>query len=555
MARWQRGPACLPGGSRLLPAEPDGGEGFPWAQAAVVLLAWAVLAGLELAWLAADQRPLAWDQAHHFLLSLDYLAALGSPLTWPDIFSVAIKYPYLFHLSLAKLFLLTGPSLRFAAAVNLFWLLALMAALWWLGRRVFGGWAGVWAALLCAAAPITAGLCREVLLEVCLAASVAWTVLVLHQSRGLSRRGWVLALGACLGLGLLAKWTYPLYVAAPLVVAWRRGGADRDRRGLAWALVICLALALPWYLHSPVTLFKILLGDAWAYGAAHGHPPVFSLAGLGAYPLLLVNDQLLLPLALLALAGLAWALLWRRREAGLVLAWFLGGLVLISLMRNKDTRFLFPLLPALMLCLGGWLAALRPGWLRALAVGGALVLAAGALAGAGWGVGPLAGERVLALGPLQLRLSAERTRYLRPPDGRDWRVAEITRAAAQARPGPGPARMGVLASLPSFHKSAFTARARVAGLPLEVVSVLEPGRWRPGHEAADFWRQVGEVDFLVLKSGDLGVEPLYGRAREMLAAGDPLGRYRLEPVREWPLPDGSRARLMRVRRSAAQPVQ
>ncbi|KMY68203.1 hypothetical protein AAU61_00280 [Desulfocarbo indianensis] len=549
MARWHNGPACLPSGPRLLPAHIWKTLTPLWGQLAAVLCAWAGLAVLQLLWLAADQRPLAWDQSHHFLLALRYLEALRSPLTWPDIFSVAIKYPYLFHLSLAKLFLITGPSLRFAAAINLFWLLALMLALWHLGRRVFGGWAGVWAAGLCAAAPVTAGLGRQVLLETCLAAVIAWTVLALWESRGLSRRGWVLALGVLAGLGLLAKWTYPLYVAAPWFIAWRQGRgeeAGRDGRGLWLALVICLALALPWYLHSPVTLFKILLGDAWAYGAAHGHPPVFSLDGLWFYPSLLANDQLLLPLALLTLAGVAWAVAARRRQAGLILAWLGGGLLLITLMGNKDSRFLFPLLPAFLLCLGGWLQALKPSWLRAGGVSLALLAAALSLAGAGFGLGPLAQDREFKWGPLRLVLSAGRTEYLRPPDNSDWRLGDILGRAVGSRPGAGPVRLGVLASLPTYHKSAFQAVAEAAGVPLEVISVLEPGRWRPGQAAADFWEEVGKADFLALKTGDLGSEPDYYLARDMLAAGDPGGRRRLEPAGQWVLPDGGAARLMRV---------
>ncbi len=552
MARWLRGPACLPGGgAQLLPLKRSPGLlAEVRAELAVVLAAWAVLGGVQFLWLSLDQRPLAWDQAHHFLLSLRYLEALGSPLTWPDIFSVAIKYPYLFHLGLAKVFWLTGVSLRYAAAVNLFWLLVLMLALWLLGRRVFGGWSGVWAAVLCASAPISVGLDQQVLLEPCLAATIAWTALALYESRGFSRRGWVLALGALAGWGLLAKWTYPLYVAAPFVWVFWRGvkpaDVEIDKRGLMWALLICLAMALPWYLHSPGTLFKILFGDAWAYGAAQGHPPVFSLEGFAAYPLLLVNDQLFLPLALLSLAGLAWALIYRRREAALILAWFLGGLVLITLMRNKDTRFLYPLLPALMLCLGGWLNALKPWWLRIGAVSLALLLAAGALAGTGFGVGPLAHKRELAFGPMRLIVSTDLTHHLRRPDVSDWSVPEIVKYVAGAKSGPKPVRLGVLANTLAIHKSAFQAQAQAGSQPVQVVSVLEPSRWQPGKEAAGLWRDVGGVDFLLLKTGDLGAEPLYYRARNMLAAGDPQSRFKLELIKTWGLPDGGQARLMKV---------
>lgn len=555
-ARWQRGPDCLPGGSHLLPAKGPAGpfRSAVGAELLAVLLAWAALALLQFIWLSLDKRPLAWDQAHHFLLSLRYLEALQSLSTWPDIFSVAIKYPYLFHLGLAKIFWFSGVSLRYAAAVNLFWLLLMMIALWLLGRRVFGGWAGVWAAILCAAAPISVGLDRQVLLEPCLAATIAWSVLALYECRGFSSRGWVLALGALAGWGLLAKWTYPLYVAVPAILAaWqamKTGRSEIDKRGLLWALFICMAIALPWYLHSPVTLFKILFGDAWAYGAAHGHPPVFSLSGLAAYPLLLVNDQLFLPLASLSLAGLIWAMQYRRKDAALVLAWFLGGLLLITLMRNKDTRFLYPLLPALMICLGGWLNALKPWWLKIGAVALSLLLAAGALAGTGFGVGPLAKKCVLELGSARLAISTNLTHHLQPPGANDWSVPEIVSFIAESSAGQNTVKLGVLVSMPTLHKSAFLAQAKADGLPVKTVSVLEPSVWQTGGEAAGFWRDVGGVDFILLKTGNLGTEPLYYKARDMIAAGDPKKRYGLKLVREWGLPDGSRARLL-----AVQPVK
>ena len=333
-------------------------------------------------------------------------------------------------------------------------------------------------------------------------------------------------------------------------MAWwqakKPGSVGLDKRGLLWALLICLAMALPWYLHSPVTLFKILFGDAWAYGAAHGHPPVFSLSGLAAYPLLIVNDQLFLSLTLLSFAGLVWALMYNRQKAALILAWFVGGLLLITLMRNKDTRFLYPLLPALILCLGGWLNALRPWWLRLGAVALSLLLAAGALAGTGFGKGPLAQKRGLMLGAVNLTISTPKGIYLYPPDANDWSVPEIVRFLAKSNQQAKPVELGVLASMPGFHKSAFLAQARAEGLPVQTVSVLEPSRWRSGQETADFWRDVGGVDYLLLKTGDLGVEPLYYKARDMISAGDPEGRFKLEMVEEWDLPDASQARLMKV---------
>ncbi|MCB2184931.1 MAG: glycosyltransferase family 39 protein [Deltaproteobacteria bacterium] len=515
----------------------------------VLLAGWLVVCGLNLWWLSRQQAPLPWDQAHHFLLALDYKRALASPLTWTNIFSVAIKYPYLFHLSLAFQFLIFGVSVPLAAGVNCLWLLVLMLAVWRLARGLAGPWLALAAAWFLALLPLTAGLSREVLLELCLGATVALGVGALAASQGLSRRRGVLALGLAVGLGMLAKWTYPLYLAAPFLYTFlwgRRRGLAVDWRGLGWALLILLALALPWYLHSPVTLVKILVGDAWRYGASHGMPPVGSLAAWLIYPEMLVNEAFWLPLSPFLVVGLAWGLgPGRRRGAGLILAWLLGGLVLISLMRNKDMRFLFPLVPAAAILSLAWLSSLPARWLRGLVGGLGLGLALAAYLGSSFGVGPLAGERLVELGGARLVWSAPRAGYSRPPSAADWGVAPLVEALAAdwAAHGAGsrPPRVGVLASQVHFHKSGFAAWAAAHGRAMDFVSFLEPEQWRPGQEAADLWQQTAGLDYLIFKTGDLGVEPAYARARELLA---PELAQRARLVSQVALPDGSTARLL-----------
>ncbi len=283
-----------PGAHRIRLAESAPPPAAPGVGELVGVLGVWLLACLgHVYWWSQNLQPPGWDSSTHLLLSLDYLRVLQDPAAWGDLLTVSIYYPPLFHLSQALYFWLAAPGLPYAAGVNLFWLWLLLLAVGRLGRHLGGPGAGLLAAALVACCPFLAGLVRESLLETCLAALVAWTVWLLVQSRGLGQRRPLIWLGLLGGLGLLAKWTYPLWVAAPFLWALAKGIKARslDWRGLLAGLVICLLLALPWYLHTPYTLAKML----WANGLtpAPGGPDPASPAGIAFYLLRLGDDQLL----------------------------------------------------------------------------------------------------------------------------------------------------------------------------------------------------------------------------------------------------------------------
>ncbi|KMY67244.1 hypothetical protein AAU61_10215 [Desulfocarbo indianensis] len=522
-------------------------------QLCCLLLAWCGMSWAHWHWLGLNLQPFSYDQAHHLLLALDYQPVLVSPARWLDILTVAIYYPPLYHCSLALWLFIAGPEMQMAALVNLFWLLALMLGTWLIGRRSVGGWAGAAAAALLALLPVCAGLTRDVLVEISLAATVVWSVYALLMSENYSRPHWVLALGALAGLGMLAKWSFVLYLALPMAWAWWQGGRQgvaRHRKSLWQALLIFLALTLPWYLHTPRTLIKGMLGNLGPVPAAEGDPSVFSLGSLLYYPISLVNDQIFLPLALLLAGGLVWGLIRGRAESKPLLVWLLGGWAVLILLSNKDMRYLFPLLPAACLLSMGWLASLKP---RALAAGlsaCALGLAFLVSWGSGFAWGPLARDYGLAYPGGVLRVCGLDTEYSRPPVRADWQVPAILQAVKQDwRESDRTPVLGVMASMRFFHKSGFLAWARLRGLPVTTRSCLEPQCWPPGRPKEGLRRDLSRLDYLVTKTGGLGLEPAYGRACRMMEdMGADLGVRLID----YPLPDGGRAILWRLKRADRQ---
>ena len=528
---------------------------WSWLEVIGLLTAWAGITAITVHWLGQNHAPLSFDQSHHFLLSLGYRDILADPWRWPDLCSFAIYYPPLFHTSLAAMMLAGGVSLQYAPLINSFWLLMLMLPTWLLGREAFGRAAGMAGAVLLALIPASAGLAREVLMEVCLAAMVAWAVWALAHSQGLSNRRWLLLLGALAGLGMLAKWTFALYMLGPL--AWclcrgRRRGLAVDWRGVAWALVIGAAVCLPWYLHSPATLIKNMLINAGPVALREGDPAVFSLDGLLYYPLSLVNHQMFLPLAGLAVLGLLAGLIRRRERCALLAVWFLTGLVLITLLRNKDSRYLYPLLAPACLFAVGWAGMLGRRWLRIIALAAVLALAILHFGAVSYGWGSLARERVWWVGGKPLRLSGPKSVYARRPSPHDWQLPAILAATEgdwlrKSRPP----RLGVVAALTYCNKVALESWAAAHGEAVCVVSAVEPTHWRPGREERDMVRDLMSLDYLVTKSGNLGLDPDYVRVQKA-AQKALLPKARL--VKEFPMPDGSRASLWRLANDPARPV-
>ncbi|MFH0789364.1 MAG: glycosyltransferase family 39 protein [Pseudomonadota bacterium] len=520
----------------------------------VLIIIWGLFSTAHLLWLWKNQRPLYWDQSHHFLLALDCLEAFSDPRTWVKIFSLDAKYPPLFHLSLAGLFWFVGPTIRFAASINLFWVLATMIPIWLLGRKIYGPWAGIVAATTFILSPIGAGLPREVLIEVCLTALVAWTVWLLSETQGLSRRRPVVFLGVLFGLGLLAKWIYLPLVAGPFLWALTQADPKRnpiDWKGLKWALIFCLAIALPWYLHTPRTLIKVLFYSGWTYGAEQAYPKVFSLAGWLRYPELLINNQLFLGTSLFVFLGIGWNLLKNRRQAAFLLAWFFPGLLFITFLRTKDTRFLFPLLPATLLLGVGWVFSLTSQRARKPAQVLILLFPLWAFLGTSLRLPVLSEEIDLRLGSALFRLSGPTAGYAWPPDPADWSIPLIFKTLLQDRSNPGsPVRLAVLSDLPAFHKDAFKVWGRAHGLPITVQSVLDTKKWTPGGERESLIAEIAQLDYLLTKTGDLGPGDFF-KAQELLDLDSLEREGRISPMSRFSLPDGTLATLWRITMTGA----
>lgn len=324
-----------------------------------------------------DRAAPAWDEAWYLENSFRLFHALGRGLpefaaAWAGAFR--IKAP-LASLTPLPLYALAGPT---ETAGRLAALAGHGAALVfvWLAARAFwrehprrDGIAAL-AAVLTALIPLLFGLSRRLLVESLLVALVAATARRLAEPR--PRPGDGARLGGLLGLGLLCKVSFPLFVAGPLWLR-RRDWVPAARP----ALLVAGLVAATWYAFN----LPYVLGFAWS--AAFGRLAAdYAVAGAGplAFPGRLADQALSWPLAAAMAATLAAGALAERRRlldggVRLCLLW-LAPLLVFAASPNAEVRLAAPALPALaLLCARASFSLERAG--RAAAI--TALLAAGGL--------------------------------------------------------------------------------------------------------------------------------------------------------------------------------
>lgn len=260
--------------------------------------------------------------------------------------------------------------------------LGLVLAVYAMGARIAGPAAGATATALVLATPLFANNARRCMLEIPLALWVVLALLVFVAGRDRPRLHLLIALP--LGAGILTKSVLgllPLAVIAGSMVDrdWR-AGAKRPWLWLGVAGGLALGASWPlhqWWVHGPGALQEHFLSEI----VGRSLQPIPLWRRLLGYPLLLLER--FHPPVLLAVPGvvLIWKR-WRREGDGrplVIAAWIVVPLAAASLSSAQSLRYVFPLLPALALAAGIWLAQRLPrvAAVFRLMVAGLLVAAAG----------------------------------------------------------------------------------------------------------------------------------------------------------------------------------
>ena len=196
----------------------------------------AVQIGANGLWLAANTVTVGMDRIFHQVTSLAYDHILRQGIDLHSLFSaltLSDYYPPLVHMTVAGFYQVFGVSMDVAAMANSLYLALLLLAVYGIGERRGGPWVGLLSAFIVSLLPMIFAMSRYLYLDFALTAMVAANICLLLRSDRFQRRGYALLYGLSLGLGLLVKWTFVVFVVGPLLLVLLR----RDTLLAAWQAV------------------------------------------------------------------------------------------------------------------------------------------------------------------------------------------------------------------------------------------------------------------------------------------------------------------------------
>jgi 4-amino-4-deoxy-L-arabinose transferase-like glycosyltransferase len=330
----------------------------------------ATFLALTVWWVSTDSSVPDYDHARHLFIALgDYEAFRGGNQSY--WFLHFTQYPPLVHLVGALAGYLNGGLGVEAPTLleNLIFVPLLALGCYGTARIAYGGWAGALAVLFALGTPMAISQFHVFMLDAPEAALVAVSVwLVLASDRFANVKLSALA-GVAVGLGFMAKSTFPLFVAGLLIAVLALGGW-RNWRGLLVFAVVAAVIAAPWYIHHLGDLRGQTLGATatptgqGVPGSAPGNitPLRWSDDNIFWYVWNLDTHQLRAPLALFFLVGfgLAAVRLARTRSNGNhaveLLAGAVGSYVGMTFITTfHDPRYTLPALVYFAVLGGGWI--------------------------------------------------------------------------------------------------------------------------------------------------------------------------------------------------------
>jgi 4-amino-4-deoxy-L-arabinose transferase-like glycosyltransferase len=520
------------------------------------------LAGVTVAWLRLDSQPPHWDDARYLASSLvmfDTLMSGGLIAYVEKFFTVLGPKPPLITVLPTPAYLILGRDYRYAFIVNLGLMPVLFLAVYRIAKKYWNSRTGLIAAYVVATMPLIYGLARWYMVEFSLTALVCLTMYLLIRSEGLTDRRSALALGILCGLGSLLKVSFLLYVAFPIlytVIRFLLRARGRALPGENWAtpavkalLVFLLPaglLPLPWVLinfHRAVG-YVVLAGfspEADLYGT--GNP--FSFGAVNAYLVRLTNIGpssyyvgLAVLLALLTLSSGGAHTFFRAfsREAGVTLSlWALPFLVFLF-GRNKDVRYVTPLLPifALGLAFGIDFAASRMGRWRHAFVFLLLAFPLVALLQNSFGL-----FRSWRLSVHAFALAAPQPSYARMYDRNPWphrKIVETLVDFARVKRGE---KAGIVlgTDLGAFNSDNLGLAAVQARLPLEFVAIAYE------RDVEEALRLVNSMPFFIFEDGGELGSTFFNRYRSAALKEVQQDGNFVEIPYGLALPDGGRVRI------------
>lgn len=497
----------------------------------------------SLLWLSRNTRPPGPDTAAEIRTALEFSRPLSqlSAHGFRDIFlsHTGVPYPPLHFILTAVQFALTKPSIDWAAAANVAWMVIFSLAAYAIGVRFFSPAVGLLTIALTWSMTIVAAFVREVSLEIALMATVTASIYFLLRSEHFTEWKSILGLGLTAGAGLLVKESFPIYLFSPALFVLLRKPSKISVKVLTGCLAgasLAVALAALWYVPHWADV-RALYAFNQQQAVIEKDPIGWNLAAALFYPNALVNYYLQPLFAVILIAALFqnW---WRLNVAKqTMLIWLAGGYFLLTfIIANKDVRHFIPCAPVMGFLVADWLLS-RTTIMRRVLVSLTLAVSTVFFFASQWGA-PRNGSVVFSRAAHYNWKVWDGALFSETiPHQENWNIPPLIRTVAQdaaQRDSTSPPRIAVVPFVYRFNNQTLQCYAALQNFSAEFISV--------GNEPDP--TILRSFDYVITKTGDQGAAALTTEAAAMNRfLKSPLSPF--TPLSSFSLFDGSNAVVLK----------
>jgi 4-amino-4-deoxy-L-arabinose transferase-like glycosyltransferase len=331
-----------------------------------------VYVGLTWWWLTQDKSVPVYDAGAHLETVFLFRGMIRSGnLLGPFNFNEV--YPPLGYVPAVLASLIGGVNVASPiVGENLVFVPLLVLGCYQTGRLLFGPTAGMLAAIFILGSPLLISQFHVFMLDAPMTSLVAVSIWLILASEDFTRIRVAALAGLAVGLGILIKVQFPLFVSGLVLVVLLCGGW-RNWRGFAIFALVALVIVAPWYGAHISEFGRIaeIAGTGPGAGVPPGNgPPTLSVTNLLWYFWSILNSQLLAPLFVLVVGGalsMAVALVRKRETKGVRFEFLIAvpmTWLIVTISPHHDIRYGMPLLAYLAVLGTGWIVGLARPWRR-----------------------------------------------------------------------------------------------------------------------------------------------------------------------------------------------
>ena len=147
---------------------------------------------------------------------------------WANPMDELAYYPPLTYWLVLPFYYLFGVSEDIAVLVNFIFLSILVLSIYGLGSQIYNKNVGLLSAFFVAMFPLIFGMTRQFYLDFPLTAMVTLAIYLLIRTENFTNNKYSYLFGLSLGLGMLTKWTFLIFITGPLLYVFYRSGCIND---------------------------------------------------------------------------------------------------------------------------------------------------------------------------------------------------------------------------------------------------------------------------------------------------------------------------------------